>query len=168
MQIKPDNWLIDSNGHLAISDFGLATDLQFSHDGAYYEQHRRELLYKHGIDLEDASGCVPEGRRSFDPPRSERDDEKTASVLTWRDMSRRKQAFSVVGTTNYMSPEVLRGRGYGVASDWWSCVWLTPIHSARLTVAFWAQRRRHHVRMPVRLPAFRYKVAPRDAEQGAP
>ncbi|GAA6001450.1 serine/threonine-protein kinase [Rhodotorula paludigena] len=118
--IKPDNWLIDSNGHLAISDFGLATDLQFSHDGAYYEQHRRELLYKHGIDLEDASGRVPEGRRSFDPPRPERDDEKTASVLTWRDMSRRKQAFSVVGTTNYMSPEVLRGRGYGVASDWWS------------------------------------------------
>ncbi|BGP40444.1 hypothetical protein JCM10449v2_004406 [Rhodotorula kratochvilovae] len=142
--IKPDNWLIDSSGHLALSDFGLATDFQWSHDGAYYEQHRRELLYKHGIDLEDAgrAGAPSEGRRSFDPPRPADGEEKVGSVLTWRDMGRRQQAYSVVDesllllssgehvliflcpsparTTNYMAPEVVRGRGYGVASDWWS------------------------------------------------
>jgi serine/threonine protein kinase len=33
--IKPDNWLFDAKGHLAISDFGLATDLRFDHDGLY-------------------------------------------------------------------------------------------------------------------------------------
>lgn len=32
--VKPDNFLFDSNGHIAISDFGLASDMHWSHDGA--------------------------------------------------------------------------------------------------------------------------------------
>ena len=59
------------------------------------------------------------------------------SVLTWRDNKRRKMAFSVCGyislrslrnlelmsdlrTNSYMSPEVIRGMGYGFSCDWWS------------------------------------------------
>ncbi|GAA5868106.1 hypothetical protein JCM3774_001023 [Rhodotorula dairenensis] len=116
--IKPDNWLFDAQGHLAISDFGLATDLRFDHDGHYFEQQRQELLRKHGIDLEDASlARSPSAKRSFDHPSSS---EAPASVLTWRDRQRREQAFSVVGTNNYMPVEVLRGAGYDVRADWWS------------------------------------------------
>ncbi|GAA6050332.1 hypothetical protein JCM3770_002967 [Rhodotorula araucariae] len=103
--IKPDNWLIDASGHLALSDFGLATDFQWSHDGAYYEQHRRELLFKHGIDLEDSGRVGPPstGRRSFDPPEAPDGDEKVGTVLTWRDMGRRQQAYSVVDESHSLS-----------------------------------------------------------------
>ncbi|GAA5833459.1 hypothetical protein JCM9279_001531 [Rhodotorula babjevae] len=109
--IKPDNFLLSDAGHICLSDFGLAQDFKWSHDGAYFEQHRRELLYRHGIDLEDGGRVDPSaGRRSFDPPRSAPDEEKQpGSVLTWRDLGRRQQAYSVV-----------RARGYGVAADWWS------------------------------------------------
>ena len=102
--IKPDNWLFDAKGHLAISDFGLATDLRFDHEGRYFHQQRQELLHEH----------------AFQPNFGSTGSEASPSILTWRDQQRRKKAFSVVGTNNYMAPEVLRGAGYDVRADWWS------------------------------------------------
>ncbi|GAA5894309.1 serine/threonine-protein kinase [Sporobolomyces salmoneus] len=127
--VKPDNFLFDKSGHIAISDFGLSTDFHWSHDGAYFDSHRRELLYKHGIDLEDnfhrsrAARAVDGNHPPFDPPRPDTDEnenEGPKSVLGWRDKQRRRLAYSVVGTNNYMAIEVLRGTGYGVEADWWS------------------------------------------------
>ena len=126
-QIKPDNFLFSNSGHIAISDFGLATDLcvlappslqsriarsfrlccsHWSHDGAYFDSQRRELLYKHGIDLEDShSRPRSSNSRPFDPPRpgDENEEEGPKSLLGWRDRNRRRMAYSVVGTNNYMS-----------------------------------------------------------------
>lgn len=102
----------------------------------YYDQQRRELLAKHGIDLED--GTVAPATRRFDQDTVQGLDEAPGSVLTWRDRNRRKLAYSVVGvspllqsflvqvltselqTNNYMSVDVLRGMGYDQACDWWS------------------------------------------------
>jgi protein-serine/threonine kinase len=36
--IKPDNILIDSTGHIKLSDFGLSTGFQKQHDSAYYQR----------------------------------------------------------------------------------------------------------------------------------
>jgi serine/threonine-protein kinase LATS1/2 len=112
----------------------LATDFHWAHDGAYYEQQRRQLLRKHGIDL-DESAPLAGGKRfhsSFaldlgDLPFAQGADgeaedsfNKKGSVLTWREKNRKKLAYSVVGTNSYMSPEVIRGVGYDQSCDWWS------------------------------------------------
>jgi len=146
--IKPDNFLFTSEGHVKLADFGLCQSFHWAHDGAYYDQQRKNLLKKHGIDLDDAGG-----RRSRAPPKngtggnangkrlsnggragtglnekelndvmSDRNEDGTpmTHVLTWRDKNKKKIAYSVVGTNNYMAPEVLRGLGYDQSCDWWS------------------------------------------------
>ncbi|KAF8983876.1 hypothetical protein BGZ46_009333 [Entomortierella lignicola] len=130
--IKPDNFLFNKEGHIKLSDFGLATDFHWAHDTAYYESQRRALLRKTGIDIENTDTL-----RSRKKPTSSKaalalnldDDDFTQSmgrpppnqsILTWRDRNRKKMAFSVVGTNNYMAPEVLRGTGYDRGCDWWS------------------------------------------------
>lgn len=118
--IKPDNFLFDRQGHLAISDFGLATDFHWAHDSHYHDQQRRDLLYRHGIDITDGN-LAPRTER-FDQERhfSEEEPTTTKSLLGDRDRRRRRIAYSVVGTGNYMPVEVLRGGGYDSSCDWWS------------------------------------------------
>jgi protein-serine/threonine kinase len=69
-----------------------------AHDGVYYEQQRRELLHKHGIDLEDGHAAPP--TRRFDQDLGAKgSDETPGSILTMRDKNRRKLAYSVVGVS---------------------------------------------------------------------
>ncbi|KAK4054541.1 hypothetical protein OIV83_001035 [Microbotryomycetes sp. JL201] len=121
--IKPDNILISSSGHILISDFGLATDFHWAHDAAYHEQQRVELLQRYGIDVED-SGFNPRAAQSspFDVEYQGKvsSNDETRRILTIRDRNRRNKAYSVVGTNNYMAVEVIRGLGYDQSCDWWS------------------------------------------------
>ncbi|KAH7909038.1 kinase-like domain-containing protein [Hygrophoropsis aurantiaca] len=122
--IKPDNFLFDPEGHVRLSDFGLATDLHWAHDTSYYEQQRRHLLHKHGIDLEDSNG-IADGTKTKRMNRKDvellmGDGNGQGGIFTWREKNRRKLAYSVCGTNSYMSPEVIRGHGYSFSCDWWS------------------------------------------------
>eukprot|EP00092_Neocalanus_flemingeri_P020024 GFUD01021684.1.p1 GENE.GFUD01021684.1~~GFUD01021684.1.p1 ORF type:complete len:476 (-),score=105.51 GFUD01021684.1:132-1559(-) len=92
--IKPDNLLLDSKGHVKLSDFGLCTGLKKSHRTEYY----RDLV----VD------------QPTDEPVSAR---KRAE--SWK-ASRRTLAFSTVGTPDYIAPEVFGQAGYDKTSDWWS------------------------------------------------
>ncbi|KAG1867371.1 kinase-like domain-containing protein [Suillus subluteus] len=105
--IKPDNFLFDPQGHIRLSDFGLAaeqpeyTEHKTDSEAADYEQQRRQLLHKHGIDLEDSNGIG-------DGTRTKRMDRKDVELLMGD------------GNGQSVSPEVIRGHGYSFSCDWWS------------------------------------------------
>lgn len=133
--IKPDNFLISSSGHLKISDFGLAFDGHWSHDQSYFNNHRYSILGKLGITVEgdtidrkDARAAVTalkvaqvlnDGREKHQKKSDEGD--QGEGILNWRNRNgNRTLARSVVGTSQYMAPEVIRGERYDARCDWWS------------------------------------------------
>jgi protein-serine/threonine kinase len=134
--IKPDNFLISPSGHLKISDFGLAFDGHWSHDQAYFNNHRYSLLTKLGINVEGDSIDKKEGRTVAAAMKvahtmmggTERHEKLSTScesdnegILNWRNRTgNRSHARSVVGTSQYMAPEVVRGELYDARCDWWS------------------------------------------------
>ncbi|TVY83433.1 Serine/threonine-protein kinase cbk1 [Lachnellula suecica] len=133
--VKPDNFLISASGHLKISDFGLAFDGHWSHDQAYFNNHRYSLLTKLGIQVEGDTLDKKEGRTVAAALKianvlmggKERHERKSSSnsdgggILNWRNRNgNRSLARSVVGTSQYMAPEVVRGELYDARCDWWS------------------------------------------------
>uniref|UniRef100_A0A673KH28 non-specific serine/threonine protein kinase n=1 Tax=Sinocyclocheilus rhinocerous TaxID=307959 RepID=A0A673KH28_9TELE len=95
--IKPDNLLLDSKGHVKLSDFGLCTGLKKAHRTEFY----RNLNHSQSNDL------------TFQHMNSKRKAE------TWK-RNRRQLAFSTVGTPDYIAPEVFMQTGYNKLCDWWS------------------------------------------------
>ncbi|KAK6205811.1 WD domain protein [Pestalotiopsis sp. IQ-011] len=123
--VKPDNFLVSASGHLKISDFGLAFDGHWSHDAAYYHTHRYSLVHKLGLSIEGDDQDQREGfggtmkwaRNVAEGMRKhERKEGQVGSatvnrepLLIWRNRcGNRTAARSIVGTSQYMAPEVIR------------------------------------------------------------
>ncbi len=134
--VKPDNFLISASGHLKIADFGLAFDGHWAHDQSYFNNHRQSMMEKLGIKVEGDSIDRKEGTRvaagmalaHILTGRKERHGKPhldgpsdNKGILQWRNRhGKRKLARSVVGTSQYMAPEVIRGELYDGRCDWWS------------------------------------------------
>jgi serine/threonine protein kinase len=133
--VKPDNFLISASGHLKISDFGLAFNGHWAHDQSYFNNHRYSLLKKLGIHIEGDSQDREESRAATankspsTPPTADTDEQDpdakgpgpNEGVIEWRNRrEKRKLAKSVVGTSQYMAPEIIRGELYDGRCDWWS------------------------------------------------
>ncbi|KAF8468520.1 kinase-like domain-containing protein [Russula ochroleuca] len=106
--IKPDNILIDKNGHLKLSDFGLSTGVHARTEGAYYARLiEQQLTPRHA------------SRNSVEVTPINLTMTRAETIATWK-KNRRKLAYSTVGTPDYIAPEVFMMRGYGKECDWWS------------------------------------------------
>jgi protein-serine/threonine kinase len=132
--VKPDNFLITSSGHLKISDFGLAFDGHWSHSQTYYNDQRYRLLRNLDLQVQgDAKDLEEENERNETRKTLDLIHGRTAAscdvkqdgangpIIDWLNRTQKRQfAKSVVGTSQYMAPEVIRGENYDGRCDWWS------------------------------------------------
>lgn len=134
--VKPDNFLITASGHLKISDFGLAFDGHWTHNQTYYNEQRYNLLRDLNMQVQGDAQDIEEekerteakntqglinGRMPASGPPTARQDGAKAPIIDWLNRTQKRQfAKSVVGTSQYMAPEVIRGENYDGRCDWWS------------------------------------------------
>ncbi|XP_068657473.1 uncharacterized protein [Aristolochia californica] len=104
--IKPDNLLLDRYGHMKLSDFGLCKPLDCSNFPNLSEpDNAMGRDFKPSLDSD---------KRLAAPKRTQQE-----QLLHWQ-KNRRMLAYSTVGTPDYIAPEVLLKKGYGMECDWWS------------------------------------------------
>ncbi|KAL8526741.1 hypothetical protein ACS0TY_015809 [Phlomoides rotata] len=110
MDIKPDNLLLDKNGHMKLSDFGLCKPLDCRTLSTVNENEAMDdENIKEAMDIDRFPDAA--NGSSWRSPREQ--------LQHWQ-MNRRKLAFSIVGTPDYIAPEVLLKKGYNMECDWWS------------------------------------------------
>ncbi|KAM1571291.1 hypothetical protein ACFX13_037068 [Malus domestica] len=110
--IKPDNLLLDRYGHMKLSDFGLCKPLGSNSFPDLSENGENGNAV--GGNSKSPSVSHKHSNLPATPKRTQQE-----QLLHWQ-KNRRMLAYSTVGTPDYIAPEVLLKKGYGMECDWWS------------------------------------------------
>jgi len=109
--LKPDNMLIAKDGHLKLSDFGLAKQYE-----THIKNRTNDIITQYqNVKINESNN----NNNSNNPPQSKGmfDNFK---LFQKKSRKNRSLLYSAVGTPNYIAPEVFNKKGYGAECDWWS------------------------------------------------
>ncbi|QCD88103.1 protein-serine/threonine kinase [Vigna unguiculata] len=128
--LKPENVLIRSDGHIMLTDFDLSLKCDDSSSTAQIISDQNPLPPRNDCHVEGARvassssciipNCIVPTASCFQPKRKRKKKQKLRSGPAFVAEPMNVRSMSFVGTHEYLAPEIVSGEGHGSAVDWWT------------------------------------------------